>query len=187
MAYHQYVSNEPLRTNASEIWIKRQKFSLQKMHFTMYCINVVHFVQTPWYRIYASVNRVSISSDNGLSPIRRQAITWTNAGVLSIWQLGTDFNEIRIGILLFSFKKMHLKLSSAKMLAILSSGDELTHAVSADRARQVLSFVGRCCLLLKTNQCNICGNRSVGISENYVCSCFVALHMLPMCWYLPTA
>ena len=28
----------------------------------------------PYYRIYASVNRVNIGSDNGLSPIRRQAI-----------------------------------------------------------------------------------------------------------------
>ena len=29
--------------------------------------------------IYASMNWVSIGSDNGLSPDRRQAITWTNA------------------------------------------------------------------------------------------------------------
>ena len=28
--------------------------------------------------IYASVNWVSIGSDNGLSPVRRQAITYTN-------------------------------------------------------------------------------------------------------------
>ena len=34
--------------------------------------------------MYASVNGVSIGSDNGLSPVRRQAITWTNAGLLSI-------------------------------------------------------------------------------------------------------
>ena len=31
-------------------------------------------------RIYASVNYVSIGSGSGLSPIRRKAITWTNAG-----------------------------------------------------------------------------------------------------------
>ena len=35
---------------------------------------------SPLCRIYASVTFVSISSDNGLSPDRRQAITWTNAG-----------------------------------------------------------------------------------------------------------
>ena len=48
----------------------------------------------PYYRQYASVNRVSIGSENGLSPIRRQAIIETNAGLLSIWPLGTNVNEI---------------------------------------------------------------------------------------------
>ena len=38
-------------------------------------------------------------SDNGLSPVRCQAITWTNAGVLSIGLIGTNFNEIWIVIL----------------------------------------------------------------------------------------
>ena len=56
----------------------------------------------------------SIGSDNGLSPGRRQAIIWTNAGILLIGPLGTNFNEILIGIQTFSFKKMHLKVSSAK-------------------------------------------------------------------------
>ena len=36
--------------------------------------------------------------------------------------LGSNFSENRIGILSFSFKKMHLKLSSAKVAAILSRG-----------------------------------------------------------------
>ena len=40
--------------------------------------------------------------------------TWNNAGLLSIRLLGTNLNEIRITILSFSFKKMPLKLSSAK-------------------------------------------------------------------------
>ena len=35
-------------------------------------------------------------SRNGLSPVRRQAITWTNADLLSIGPLGTNFSEIRI-------------------------------------------------------------------------------------------
>ena len=56
----------------------------------------------------------SIGSDNGLSPGRRQAIIWTNAGMLLIEPLGTNFNEILIEIHNFSFKKMHLKMSSAK-------------------------------------------------------------------------
>ena len=55
-----------------------------------------------------------IGSDNGLSPGRRQAIIWTNAGILLIRPLGTNFNEILIEIQTFSFKKMYLKMSSAK-------------------------------------------------------------------------
>ena len=35
-----------------------------------------------------------IASDNGLSPGRRQTIIWTNAGILLIGSLGTNFNEI---------------------------------------------------------------------------------------------
>ena len=55
-----------------------------------------------------------IGSENGLSPGRRQAINWTNAGLLLIGPLGTNFNDILIKILTFSFKKMRLKVSSAK-------------------------------------------------------------------------
>ena len=55
-----------------------------------------------------------IGSDNGLSPGRRQAIIWTNAGLLLIRHLGTNFSEILIGIQTFSFKKMHFKMSFAK-------------------------------------------------------------------------
>ena len=53
-----------------------------------------------------------IGSDNGLSPGRRQAIIWTSAGILLIGPLGANFNEIVIKIDTFSFKKMHLKMSS---------------------------------------------------------------------------
>ena len=55
-----------------------------------------------------------IGSDNGLSPEQRQAIIWTNVWILLIRLLGTNFNEILIGIQTFSFKKMHLKMASAK-------------------------------------------------------------------------
>ena len=54
-----------------------------------------------------------ISSDNGLLPGRHQAVIWTNAGILLIAPLRTNFNEILIGIQTFQFKKMHLKMSSA--------------------------------------------------------------------------
>ena len=72
------------------------------------------YLISPYCRIYASMNRDSIGSGNGLVPNRGQAITWTNADLLSIGPLGTNFSEIQqIEILSFSFKKMQLKLSSA--------------------------------------------------------------------------
>ena len=41
------------------------------------------------------VNKLTIiSSDNGLSPGRRQAIIWTNDGILLIGPLGTNISEI---------------------------------------------------------------------------------------------
>ena len=71
---------------------------------------------THWGRAtHICVSKFSIiASDNGLSPGRRQAIIWNNAGISSIGLLGTNFSEILIGIQIFSFKKMYLKVSSAK-------------------------------------------------------------------------
>ena len=82
---------------------------------------VVHFdinilpklIEAEW-RIYASVKLTIIGSDNGLSPGRCQAIIWTNAGLLLIGPLGTNFSEMLIEIHTFSFKKIHLKMSSGK-------------------------------------------------------------------------
>ena len=71
---------------------------------------------THWGRVthICVVKLTIIGSDNGLSPGRRQAIIWTNAWLLLIGPLGTNFTEILIGNQTFSFKKMHLKMSSAK-------------------------------------------------------------------------
>ena len=44
-------------------------------------------------------NLTIIGSDNGLSPGRRQAIIWTNAGILLIG--GTNVSEILIKICIF--------------------------------------------------------------------------------------
>ena len=55
-----------------------------------------------------------IGSDSGLSPGWHQAIIWNNAGILLNRTLGTNFSEILGKIHSFSFKKMHLKMSSAK-------------------------------------------------------------------------
>ena len=59
-------------------------------------------------------NLTIIGSDNGLSRDRRQAIIWTNAGILLIRTLGTNFNEILGEIHTFSLKKRYLKMLSAK-------------------------------------------------------------------------
>ena len=59
-------------------------------------------------------NLTLIGPDNGLSPGRRQAIIWINAGILLIGPWETNFSEILIGIQTFSLKKMHFKMSSAK-------------------------------------------------------------------------
>ena len=73
-------------------------------------------------------NLTIIVSDNGLSPGRGQAIIWTNAGILLFGPLGTNFREITIEILACPFKKMRLKVSSAKWwpscfgLNVLSDG-----------------------------------------------------------------
>ena len=69
-----------------------------------------------WGRVtHICVSKLTIiGSDNGLLPDRRQAIIWTNAGLLLIGPLWTNFSEILIEILTFSFKKMRLKVSSAK-------------------------------------------------------------------------
>ena len=71
---------------------------------------------THWGRVtHTCVTKLNIiGSDNGLSPSRRQAIIRTNAGILLIGTLGTNFSEILSEIHTFSFKKMHLKMSSAK-------------------------------------------------------------------------
>ena len=69
--------------------------------------------------------RVSIGSDNGLSPIRYKAVIWTNAWLLSIGPLETFFSEILTKIHNFSFMKMHLKLSSVKCRSFCPGGDEL--------------------------------------------------------------
>ena len=69
-----------------------------------------------WGRVtHICVSKLTtIGSDNGLLPGRHQATIWTNAGILLIGPLGTNFSEILIGIQTFWFVKMLLKLSCAK-------------------------------------------------------------------------
>ena len=71
----------------------------------------------------------SIASDNDLSPIRHQASIYTNAGLLSIEPLGTNFSVILIKIQNFSFTTMHLEISSAKLWPFCPGGDGLNKAI----------------------------------------------------------
>ena len=71
---------------------------------------------THWGRVtHICVNKLTIiGSDNGLSPGRRQAIIWTNAGILLMRTIETNVSEILIQINKFWFKKMYLKMSPGK-------------------------------------------------------------------------
>ena len=53
------------------------------------------FQLTHWGRVtpICVSNQTIIGSDNGLSPGRRQAIIWTNAGIWLIGPYGTNENE----------------------------------------------------------------------------------------------
>ena len=90
-------------------------------------------ISTHWGRVmHICVSKPTIiGSDNGLTPGRCQAIIWTNAGILLIRPLGTNFSEILIEIYIFSFKKMHFKISSAKWrpfclgLNVLTTADSI--------------------------------------------------------------
>ena len=77
---------------------------------------------THWGRVmHICVSKLtSIASVNGLLPGQCQAIIWTNAGILLIGLLGTNFSEILIRIQTFSFKEMHFENAVCKMASILS-------------------------------------------------------------------
>ena len=61
-------------------------------------VNFIYSMLTPEteaeWRVYAWVQHNNIGSDNGLSPVRRQAIIWNNAAILPIRPEGTYFSEI---------------------------------------------------------------------------------------------
>ena len=57
---------------------------------------------------------IIIGSDNGLSPGRRQAIILTNAGILLIGPIGTNFSEIHT----FSFKENAFEKVLCEMASI---------------------------------------------------------------------
>ena len=76
----------------------------------------------------------SNGSDNGLSPGRRQAIIRTNARILLIRPLGTNFSDFLVEILIVSFKKMRVKVSSAKRRPFCFGLNELRPRKTIDAA-----------------------------------------------------
>ena len=87
--------------------------------FRQYTLKLLHL---PGANVLTHLERVTntcvgnptiIGSDNGLSPGRRQAIIWTNAGILLTGPSVTNFGEILIENLSFPFTKMRVKLSPA--------------------------------------------------------------------------
>ena len=79
-----------------------------------FCLSLNMLTYGSWVTHICVSKLTIIGSDNGLSPGRRQAIIWTNAGILLIGTLGTNFSEILIECHSFSFKKMHMNMSSGK-------------------------------------------------------------------------
>ena len=65
-------------------------------HIWPWICDVHHDIFEAGWRIYVPLKRVIVGSGNGLSPVRRQAITRTNGELLPIGPLGTKFNEILV-------------------------------------------------------------------------------------------
>ena len=103
---------------------------------------------THWGRVtHICVSKLTIiDADNGLSPGRRQAIIWTNAGILLIGPFGTNFSDILSKIHIFSFTKMYLKTTSAKWrpfrlgLSVLT-GILLFSGTNATRVNTPVDFI----------------------------------------------
>ena len=101
-------------------------------------------------------NLTIIASDNGFSPGQRQAIIWTNAGILFIRTLGTNFREILSEIHAFSFKEMHLKVSSVKWQPFCLGLNVWSHGnnVHGDITACLLSSIYLTLVLMERNFCS---------------------------------
>ena len=91
--------------------IGTMKANLSHHDLNFNCISLTHWGQV----MHICVSKLtSIGSDNALWLGRHQVIIWTNAGILLIGPIGTNFSEILIEINTFLSKKMHLKMLSGK-------------------------------------------------------------------------
>ena len=121
VGWHIYIESGPSCTHVTcccHVLLANEDRSFQHESHVVYdwqSWNTIMWL-THWGRVthICVGNLTIIGSDNGLSPGRRQAIIWTNAGILLIGPWETNFSEILISIHTFSFKKIHLKISSVK-------------------------------------------------------------------------
>ena len=100
------------------MWMRLTVAYIDRLHYDAFIVNTWFLRQlTHWGRVvHICVSKLTIiGSDNGLSPGLRQAIIWTNAGILLIGQ-PKKINEILLGNHSFSFMKIHLKMPSGKWL-----------------------------------------------------------------------
>ena len=77
-------------------------------------------------------NLTIIGSDNGLSPGRRQAIIWTNDGILLTGSFAKKPRGILIKIHTSSFNKMHWKMLSRKCLLFCFGLDVSSQITATD-------------------------------------------------------
>ena len=115
---------------------------------------MVKTLLTHWGRVtHICVGNLTIvDPDNDLAPSRRQAIIWTNAGILLIGPWGTIFSEILIGIHFHSRKfiwicrlrnDVHFVSASMCQDAILQPicWRNRTHMLHAKSSKQIFTIV----------------------------------------------
>ena len=73
------------------IWTSSQS---RKEWFYCLVFSCMLLVVSPGMHIHVSVNCVIIGSSNGSSPVRCQAITWTDGDLLTSGSMGTNLSEI---------------------------------------------------------------------------------------------
>ena len=129
-----------------------------------------------------------ISSDNGLSPGRRQAIIWTNAGILLIWPVGTNFSDNLIGIQPFSFKKIYLKMSSGKWRPLCLGLNVLTTGYNEKRKTSRRKVVCSVAVNVHNFSYKPCGASSVREilkwfkkPQSFICQIYSMIGFIQLC------
>ena len=116
------------------------------------------FILIYWWQVtHICVSKLTlIGSDKGLVPGKRQATIWTNAGILFIGHMGTNFNKISIDIHIFSFKQTYFKMSSGK----------------CRRCCLCLNVLGPYLLNFRKHH-GVCGLSFAGIQHQMTINCYV--------------